>query len=192
MFKKLTIVFFACLIAFSFSACEKAAEDDGSNPGSTTGNPVLAGKINTAVYVLMGTVIGEVSSKSSSKVTAPGTISFSGITGTGWSAHGNYQDTGTSTTWNITIIFDTNGYNTGDAIIKDGSINISGTVSNTAGTFSYEFTTGDTFFDVEYNSVTYKIGWDVTGSFDGSNYSFSGTYTLNGVSSTFSTSGVTK
>lgn len=188
MLKKFTLVLFTCFIALSFSACEKSSDDDNSG---SSGNAALAGKVNLSVYSLMGQAMTGATG-GASKVVAetpivlPVTFTYPGE---GWSASGTYEATSGSTTWDIDITFNSTGYDTGEIVIKDGTLNISGSVNDTDGTFSYTY---DGDFNVVYNSVTYTIGWLVTGSYDRTNYTFSGTYTLNGTESSFSYSGITK
>lgn len=187
--KKVLSVLFSGILAFSLVACSDSSDDESATPSAETQQ--MAGEINTAIAQAWTTgyaaAYTQAISKdiSISKATQTELFSCSGI---GWTASGSvtFDDVtvfplliGIDFTWN-------NFVSSANLTLVSGTCSIDAEMnSQTSMTLSI-----DGAFDVTYNSTPHEIAWHINSTVNGSSIAYSGTYTVDDV--TYSYSGTAK
>ncbi len=167
MLKHLLALLFSVLLASGISACSGAE-------GQTVDNKALSNDVNNALYAAMG----EAQALKSSKCTDG---SYEDAEGQ-WKVDITTSSAGSETV--TTFIFTWEGYTHKNVTLKSGTVTIKYKIDTTTYNYSIAY---DGDFDVEYDGESYDITWDVDMTFttSTSQFTYTGTYSVDGDSYTF-------
>ncbi len=175
MAKKIMFLLFSGLLSFALMGCE--SDDDGGSGALGGGDSAMVGEVYTAVAAAMSTA------QSSNRGTAPsgGTIDYDDPNGY-WSATGTYSIDTTTGASSYDIDFTWNGYTSGNVTLVSGTANCTLDISSDSSmTYAYDGT-----FVVLYNDIQHNFSWDIDVTSDGSSYSITGEYTVDGATYSYS------
>ncbi len=171
--KKLFSVILSGLFALTLVSCDFGSDEESAKQAGAE-ELALLGQAIVAIGSAQGDAIGSTKSlKGSTTIYYPGTGCV--VTGT--------YETPDSGTYPIIIDlkFIFSGYTTGDVQLVSGTVYLySKQTDATSSTTSYD---GDFKFII--SGVSYDITWDINYVMTNVNYTYSGTFTINGVKYTF-------
>lgn len=166
MAKKIMFLLFSGLLSFALMGCESS--DDGAG-----GNSQMTAEVYTAVAAAMSTAQSSASRGSTA-------INYSG---NGWTATGtcSFDDTNIYP-YVYDIDFTWDGYTSGSVILVSGTASCYLNMPSASSmTYAYDGT-----FVVLYGGVEYDYSWDIDVTSDGSSYSITGEYTVDGATYSYS------
>lgn len=175
--KKICLILLSGFIAFSLLGCSDDG-DSGNNAATGSMTQSEAQVISTKAMTAIASAMTTVNSKSTRAIVDTPID----ITNETWSASGTISSDDTTTypiTTDITFIWNEFVYE--DVTLSSGTAQFVSTMSS-ASEITYKYTGT---FVILYQGISYNYAWDIDGSMNGQSITYTGTFTVDGVTYTW-------